>query len=230
MHWRYSDDFAAFLRDGGFVPIVTVRHPLDVLISILHFSQGEPATADWIGGEGGDESTLSGADPTSQEFLEYALSARAAALLSVSAEWLQYAASVIHYEELVARPERVLRSVIEDLGYSPRGSLNDVVASHSLERLRLLSPHHFWRGQPGLWRTLIGSDFRDRIWRRHRPLFEALGYDCDGVPAPTRDAARGAWHALCERNLPMLGPSAESGVRRGLERPQDQRRICPIAT
>jgi hypothetical protein len=87
MHWRRSPTFHQFLMERQFEVLVTVRHPLDVLISILHFAQYEPATRRWLDGEGGNETSLLGADPTSEAFLAYALSGRASALFEVSAEW-----------------------------------------------------------------------------------------------------------------------------------------------
>jgi hypothetical protein len=196
MHWHCSEDFRAFLGLHGFTAITTTRHPLDVLISVKHFSQHVPATAQWLCGEGGDERGLLHADPTSPAFLEYAVSDRAAALLAVSAEWLDHAVSVIRYEELVACPKRILSGVIADIGQSARRPLAKVVSSHTLERLRPLSQHHFWRGEPGLWRTLITAEFRAAISHRHQRIFAMLGYDCECASAPSPERAREAWRVL----------------------------------
>jgi hypothetical protein len=45
MHWRRTPEVHEILTRLNFDIIVTARHPLDVLISILQFSQHEPATA-----------------------------------------------------------------------------------------------------------------------------------------------------------------------------------------
>jgi len=95
MHWRHTPEMEAIL--GEFEILVTARHPLDVLISILQFSQHEPATARWLEGEGGNENLLMDASPTDKKFLDYALSDRAAALLSVSVEWRERARAVVPY-------------------------------------------------------------------------------------------------------------------------------------
>jgi hypothetical protein len=149
MHWQFSQDFHDMLQAHDFVPIVIARHPLDVLISILHFSQCEPATSKWLGGLGGGEHLLHQADPASPEFLEYALSERASALLSISAEWLPHAASMVRYEDLVSQPELVLDRVIQQIGGSPQLPLAEVIESHTMERLRASCRHHLWRGEPG---------------------------------------------------------------------------------
>lgn len=196
MHWHFSESFHAQLARDGFSPIVTVRHPLDVLISILQFSQHEPATAQWLKGEAGDETCLRTADPTSPEFLEYALSDRAAALLSVSMEWLDHAVSIIRYEELVKSPERVLSDVIDRIGETAKLPVADVVGSNSLESLRAFSRYHFWRGQPGLWKFLITRECGSEISRRHRAVFSVLGYDCEFDAAPTPEMVRETWRAL----------------------------------
>ena len=75
------------LQRHGFRVLVLSRHPLDVLISILHFVRKDRETNNWLGGEGGDERSIFGASPCSPQFLAYATSERAKALLSVSREW-----------------------------------------------------------------------------------------------------------------------------------------------
>src|SRR5438093_10973655 len=86
IHWHPVPAFVSLLERHGFRSVALVRHPLDVLISILHFALHAP-TARWLEGEGGDEGPIYGAMPRSTAFLEYAAGTRATALLSVSREW-----------------------------------------------------------------------------------------------------------------------------------------------
>jgi hypothetical protein len=208
MHWEYSQAFLDFLGSQHFVPIVTVRHPLDVLVSILQFSQHEPATAMWLEGRCGDEGSLRDADPASPEFLQYGLSQRAAALLSVSVGWLPVARAVIRYEDLVADTEGTLLRVLDALGESPRVSLEEVKGAFTLGRLREFSKHHFWRGIPGLWREVVPVSYREAIFQRHRQVFEALGYDCECATGPTPEAARQRWRAICDDGDAAAVPTA----------------------
>lgn len=85
-HWHRAREVEALLRSAGFRAATLARHPLDVLVSILHFARREP-TARWLEREGGDEESIHGVKPTSRAFLEYATSSRAQALLSVTTEW-----------------------------------------------------------------------------------------------------------------------------------------------
>ena len=87
MHWKRHPAFEAKLLKYGFRVVVMVRHPLDVLISILHFSLHDRATARWLDGEEGNERPIFGAMPRSCAFREYVLGKRAAALLSVTPQW-----------------------------------------------------------------------------------------------------------------------------------------------
>ncbi len=81
------------------------RHPLDVLISILHFSSVQTSTGSWLDGRGGDESTIAQATPSSVEFLDYAVSMRADILLSVSRQWKMVRDCLaVQYENLVENP------------------------------------------------------------------------------------------------------------------------------
>ncbi|MEP6535447.1 MAG: hypothetical protein ABJF23_09035 [Bryobacteraceae bacterium] len=198
MHWHRLPAFREFLAARQFDVIVMLRHPLDVLISILHFCQQEPATAKWLGGEGGTEASLLGANPAGPEFLQYALSRRAHALLGISAEWYSHARAVVRYEELVMETEETLMRTLASLGQEPIESLTEVVRSNSLERLRPYGEHHFWRGEPGLWRRLIIPEFRRQIYERHRELFQLWGYDVAEDGDLSLSEARSNWSTVCK--------------------------------
>jgi hypothetical protein len=55
IHWLPDEAFVSRLKQHGFRPIVLARHPLDVLISILVFSQHDDSTLRWLGGAAGNE-------------------------------------------------------------------------------------------------------------------------------------------------------------------------------
>ena len=56
LHWPADDAaFAARLAEHGFRVVVSARHPLDVLISILAFCQHDDSTLRWLGGAAQDE-------------------------------------------------------------------------------------------------------------------------------------------------------------------------------
>jgi hypothetical protein len=196
MHWRRTPEFHEFLTSHNFDVIVTARHPMDVLISILQFSQHEPATARWVNGEGGDESRIRGADPGSAAFLEYALSSRAAALLAVSAEWSPYARAVVRYEDLVHRPEQTLAQVLGSLGLEAKGPLSNAVKDNAIERLRDFSVHHFWRGEPGIWRRLITPENARQIHERHKTVFEVMGYGLGSSYSLSQKESLENWKAI----------------------------------
>lgn len=199
MHVHNTPVFRRHLDDLNFRVIVTVRHPLDVLVSILQFSQHEPATARWVGGDCGDESALAGADPLSREFLDYCLSDRAAVLLSVSLQWMADAAAVVRYEPLVESPQASLSELLDRLKLSSVRPLQQIVAENTIDKLRKdLSQYHFWRGTPSLWKRLLPADVAIPILNRHRSAFERLGYACDYDPRLTREQARNNWNALGE--------------------------------
>jgi hypothetical protein len=196
LHEHASAELYRFLARHDFKVVVMVRHPLDVLISILHYAQHEPKTALWLAGEGGDESGLAGAGPLDPAFLTYACGARAAALLGISAEWLPYASVTVRYEELCKDSILKLRQLLASLGVTPARPLDKVTAENTLTALRKKNPHdvyHFWRGQPGFWRRVLTLDVAREIWSRHRALFETLGYSCDPDPRLTAEQARLNW-------------------------------------
>ena len=197
MHWRVRPDVLKICRDFGFQPVLIVRHPLDVLISILHFCTFEPATEHWLDGEAGNESSIQGKDPTDPAFAAYATGPRAAALLAVSVEWMQQRVPYVRFEDLVARTQTELGAFLKQLSAEPVRPLPDVIVANTLEKSRIaVRNQHFWQGKPGMWSRLIERDLANRIHRTHASVFGALGYGIDDARNPTPDEIRSLWHTL----------------------------------
>ena len=87
IHWRRTPEFQAKLHEHGFRVVTVARHPLDVLISILHFCIYESESEQWLLGAGGTEAEIYSAMPRSRSFIEYAKGPRAAELLAVTPDW-----------------------------------------------------------------------------------------------------------------------------------------------
>jgi len=155
-HWHPTPELVDLLDRYGCSVVVLARHPLDVLVSILHFAQHEPATDRWLDGEAGSEAALRGADPTSRAFVEYARSPRARALLSVTPEWWERADACVRYESLVADPAGELHRIAAALRTPTAVSPAEAAESVRFERLQQEAPNqHFWQGRVGLWRELV---------------------------------------------------------------------------
>ena len=199
LHWHHALPFTSLLDRHGFQVVVLSRHPLDVLMSILHFAPNEPQTARWLEGEGGDEVAIHGALPCSRAFLDYATGPRAAALLSVSPEWRRAGDSHgLRYEDLVSDPAGELLRLAEALGHpvAPE-AIAGAVAANSLENLRATNLNqHFWQGRPGLWKTLLTADTARRIADAHAGVFAAGGYACDPDEDLTPARADANWYRL----------------------------------
>lgn len=195
LHWYREPGFQAFLREGGFKVIVLGRHPLDVLVSVLHFVRHEPLTARWLEGNAELPPNLSAEKPFSAGFERYATSWGAENLLSVSYQWWFDSAAIrVRYEDLVRDPQAAFQGLIRGLGGGCAG-LDGALAANSLDVLRATPNRHGWQGTPGLWRRLIPPATARRIRRRHARVFETLGYR---VPfyVLTRQQAEQAWARL----------------------------------
>ena len=195
MHWHYSAEFEQFLRARGFRIIVTTRHPMDVLVSILRFAEFEP-TARWLNGEGGDEGRLVNAAPASNAFADYCLGDRADALLRVSWEWRRHADVVIRYEDFLHAPADVTATVLHDLGAVPVVSIPEAVRANAMDKLRPLARRHVWRGRAGDWKRIVTSPIAKGIGARHRPYFRDFGYVCDPDPSLDTATARRNWEEM----------------------------------
>src|SRR4051812_2920719 len=139
MHWHYSPEFSDFIRERGFQIVVTTRHPLDVLVSILRFAALEPMTARWLEGEGGTETPIAGSAPASAEFSRYCLSPRAEALLGISPEWHDHADVIVRYEDFLREPAEAARRILRTLGAAPLVDIDEAVRANSMDKMRPLA-------------------------------------------------------------------------------------------
>ena len=195
LHWYREPGFQAFLRDSGFRVVVLGRHPLDVLLSVLHFVRREPLTARWLEGNAELPPDLASETPFSDGFERYATSWGAENLLSISYQWwFEPSAVRSRYDDLVGHPQAAFQRLVADLG-GDCSRLEAALATTSFEVLRATPNRHGWQGTPELWRQLILPAAARRIQQRHARVFEALGYR---VPfyCLTKRHAEQAWARL----------------------------------
>lgn len=195
LHWYREPNFQDFLSKHQFQVVTVARHPLDVLVSVLHFVRYEPETAKWLGGNCELPQSLAGQSPASDEFLEYAVSFGSENLLSVTYQWWQdHTAIKVRYEDLVAAPAIEAARLFERLGASTE-RIPEAVSANSLDTFKALPNRHGWQGRPGLWQELIPFENAHAIFARHRAAFEKLGYAIEPTPL-TREIAESNWARL----------------------------------
>jgi SAM-dependent methyltransferase len=195
LHWHRTHWLREQLRKHHFRILVLSRHPLDVLISILHFCLRDP-TARWLEGESGNERGIYGAMPTSTAFMDYATGSRAGALLSVTPEWCAAGDTLpLRYEDLVHNPRVNLQRLIDELSWPVRMTIAQGVTETSIPKLRAATnnDNHFWIGRPGLWRKFLPVVRADCIESAHVETFRALNYACDADPTLDDRAADANW-------------------------------------
>jgi hypothetical protein len=204
LHWRPESAFRNKLASLGFTPLVLRRHPLDLLISILHFCRHEPQTARWLAGLGGDENKIINAAPTDHAFVEYACSERARALLSLSSEWVDKPETIdLPYEQLVADPFQTVSSLIERLGQQTDPSqIKAALDSNALPVMRQTGNCHGWMGQPGIWRRLILANDAAMIVQAHKNLFQLQGYSMEPDRSLTSSDSLSLWEKISLGGIP----------------------------
>lgn len=195
VHWYREPNFQRFLKENDFQTVVIARHPLDLLISVLHFVRHEPLTSEWLLGNAEIPKELAGQSPTSDIFMDYALSWGAENLLSISYQWWHDNSVIrVKYEDVVASPTLKFEELVERLSEN-RERLGEAIAQFDLNHFRSTPNKHGWQGQPGLWRQLLPFKRAREIYVRHRRVFDTLGYD---VPFSwlTQAAAAANWQRL----------------------------------
>jgi hypothetical protein len=195
LHWYREPNFQRFLAENDFWVITVARHPLDILISVLHFVRYEPETAKWLGGNCELPGSLSEWSPASEHFLEYALSFGSENLLSVTYQWWYDDSTIkVRYEDLVADAPLQVERLSEKLHF-PSERMMHAMAANSIDMFKAFPNRHGWQGKPGLWRELIPFENAARIYERHRVTFERLNYTIEPTTL-TRDEAEINWATL----------------------------------
>jgi hypothetical protein len=194
LHQPADSDVGALLEEHGFRVVALARHPLDVLLSILHFASHDPSPARWLEGAG-DELAIAGASPLDAAFLDYATGPRATALLAISRDWwTRDGALRLRYEDLHRDAAAELGRLTEAIGAPARRELAAVVAANSLERLRPSSTnHHFWLGRPGHWRRILTGSPARKIEAAQPESFTLFDYVCDPDPELDPVTAQANW-------------------------------------
>jgi hypothetical protein len=195
LHWYREPNFQSFLSAHGFQVITVARHPLDVLVSVLHFVRHEPETARWLGGNCELPENLASVSPASDQFLEYATSFGSENLLCVTYQWWHERGAIkARYEDFVAAPEVEAARLADALGGSA-DQIPGALASNSIDSFKALPNRHGWQGRPGLWRELIPYENASTIFEHHRSIFERLGYTIESTRL-THDEAESRWESL----------------------------------
>jgi len=235
IHWHPTESFRELLEHYAFRVVVVVRHPLDVLISILQFALYN-STARWLEGEAGNEASILGAMPRSDAFLSYCQGPRASVLLGLSKEWWLIPACLrIRYEDLVEDTSRAVTGLTAVLAGTLKRPLHDVIAGASLEKLRASTRrhHHFWQGKVDGWRRFFTAREATLLREIHHSLCTELAYDCAADPDLSGQEAdenwiRLAWSRLADkiqnvRILEDIVPKLEAKLSAALE---ESRNLC----
>jgi hypothetical protein len=197
-HWDPDPAFVARLEQHSFRPITLARHPLDVLLSILHLASLIPVRQQWYDGRDGGEEGLALATPCSRDFLDYASSSRARILLDISRKWAERPdCQLVRYEALVANPRERLADLCRSIHPVSGAAIDRAVEKHEFERVRAgVHNQHSWQGRPGHWRRFLPEAEARAAAAPHAAVFAAFGYECDADPSLTTPRAEATWYAV----------------------------------
>jgi hypothetical protein len=183
IHWRRVEPFVSQLDAHGFRVVVLARHPLDVFISALNYTQYVHRREDCPGGDDCMSCLILGETPRSEAFLRYTCEWPGELTLAYSRDWWSVSGvAPVRYERLVEDTAGALYQLVADLALEPVRPVAEAVDDYEIERMRVRQEvwhYHYWQGRPGLWKTLIPPAEAKRIAGVHREVFAALGYECD---------------------------------------------------
>jgi hypothetical protein len=194
LHWPRTPYLQSLLDKAGVQVVTIIRHPFDVMLSVLRFAQMTPATADWLWGEAGSENILLDADPTSPQFAQWAMSERAAALVDVSRSWAACRGVVsVRYESLIASPDEEFSTLLQALGVKEMHALAEAIERYSPARVNRIGFGHSWLASSGVWQELFTSDLVDLLLARYRGHLQDAGYSTEISGVADREEALKRW-------------------------------------
>ena len=179
LHRQRSRLLERALRERGIAVISTARHPLDVLLSVLAFVQGEQSATEWGLEHGGNEVRLQGSGARDFAFLDWALSSRARELLSLTPAWWSTPTTHrVRYEELMADPDAGFAALLEQCELEALGDPKRSVANHTAAKVRARSGGgRWWQATPYAWRQSLSAEYVDTLMDAHHEVIVGLGYD-----------------------------------------------------
>lgn len=202
VHWYREPHFQQFLARERFTVLTIARHPLDILLSVLHFAPHEPETSQWLLGNCEIPTDLHNHGPTSDVFLDYCLSWGAENLLSITYQWWHESSAIkVRYEDMVLHPASAFAAIATALG-EPGDGLLAAIERHDLARFQAAPNRHGWRGSPNHWQTMIPRSAAEQIRQRHALVFDCLGYTIPEYDIDIEDA-RATWRDL---RIPPVKP------------------------
>lgn len=198
VHAPYSTALHESLREREVVIVTPIRHPLDALLSMLHFAQFEPQVAQWLGGN--HLRDVLGCDPTSRAFREFALGNGARALLQVSVDWAPHAALTVRFRDFCHDPEAIVTRL---QGEKVSARLSERVwTAADFSRHATMPNMHGWMGRPDYWREFIPSSLAHEIREAQRPAFEIAGFTLEGAQSLSPVDIRRHWAAAFSGTTP----------------------------
>lgn len=160
VHATRTDAIERSVRGRGMRVVVTVRHPLDMLLSILHFAQFEDDVRRWPHGD--DVVALQGCDPTSEAFRAFATGSAFESLVRVSRSWWGRADAVVRFEHAASD----LTSACAALARLDGTRECDTAAAERAAEFGYfhgLPNRHGWQGRAGYWTEFIDRSLARQV-------------------------------------------------------------------
>ncbi len=210
LHWPRTAHLQSLLEAARVNVVTMSRHPFDVLVSILRMAQTEPKTIGWLWGRGGDEEALLDADPSSEDFAQWALSERALNLLDVTRSWLvDDQVARVSYERLVVSPEEEVGRLLEGWSLLPSRPISEAVTKFTPNWVNEQGGvRHSWTATSNLWTEVIPSALADRLRVRYHHHLDQLGFAMASDSKVDHRTAKDRWGELYPDPDPLLPEDA----------------------
>lgn len=179
IHWYREPNFQKWLKEHKFQVLSITRHPLDILLSVIHFIKFAKQTDRWLEGNVSIPKNLVYSSPYDGEFINYALSFGAENLLSISYQWHQDLDAIkLRYEDCILNTENVLADLVNKLGGESK-DISTHLDNWKIDKFKQQDNRHGWQGKSGLYKKCIPTLDACKIYERHKKIFQVLEYEIE---------------------------------------------------
>lgn len=203
IHWQHEDKvFQNFLTKNHFFKLTIARHPLDVLISILRFTQVQTSPLLWLDNKI-SVLDLPGVDPSQQKFIDWCLSDNATKILEISYMWAMSGdAYLLRYEDMIEDPVKRMQEILNKVGAKTSDkTIKTTIDKFSPEFFRQ-KQQHSWRATKDNWHEFFTKSDAKKIFQKHKHIFEYFNYDISGAVNRSRLSNLGKWDVVTSRVSP----------------------------
>ena len=158
--------------------ITITRHPFDIMLSAFRYSAKSGSCFEWVNRTVFPKPFYGvNKKPLSNDFIKWAQSKHAKALLATTVSWLDSADAIVRYEDFIDNGVDSITALIRKIGYDSKESVVKSAVQQVQDIYLKNDPkQHRWLSRVDTWRLFMTEETAKKLYSYHKSAFDALGY------------------------------------------------------